>query len=251
MTDLLGDLGAAAMRLHRAGGYRLLEELELIEELVPVTGRRVLELGCGAAWMTRLLAQRLGAAAVTATEVDRAQHAKNLALGDLPAVTFRLGGAEAIAEPDASYDMVFMFKSLHHVPPDLMDRALSEVHRVLKPGGLLYCSEPVYTGPFNEVMRLIQDEQVVREAAFAALRGAVRQGGFGLAAEVFFESAASYPDWPSFASRFVDVTHSERHLDAAQRAVIRAAFERHLTPAGARFLKPHRVDLLRRLPAVA
>ncbi|WP_295459088.1 class I SAM-dependent methyltransferase [uncultured Thiodictyon sp.] len=248
MTELPGHLGATAMRLHAAGEYRLLEELDLIQELVPVRGLRVLELGCGAAWMTRLLAQRLGAAAVTATEVDRIQHEKNLALGELPAVTFHLGGAAAIADPDATYDLVFMFKSLHHVPPDLMDLALTEIHRVLKPGGLLYCSEPVYQGPFNEVMRLIEDERVVREAAFTALQRAVGQGRFALAAEVFFESAATYPDWPGFEARFVDVTHSERHLDDNQRAAIRAAFERHLTPAGARFLKPHRVDLLRRLP---
>ena len=178
--------------------------------------------------------------------MDRVQHAKNLALGDLPCVSFRFGGAEAIEDPDGAYDLVFLFKSLHHVPPELMDRALAEIHRVLKPGGLLYCSEPVYQGSFNELMRLIQDEKEVREAAFAALQRAVGQGTFGLAAEVFFESAGTYPDWPSFESRFIDVTHSERHLDAARRAAIRAAFELHLTLAGVRFRKPHRVDLLRR-----
>ena len=246
MTEVRDNGGASAMRIHAAGEYRPMEELEVIRELAAVRGLRVLELGCGAAWMTRLLVDPLGAAAVTATEVDRVQHAKNLALTDLPAVTFRFGGAEAIADPDGAYDLVFLFKSLHHVPPDLMDRALAEIHRVLKPGGLLYCSEPVYQGPFNDVMRLIQDEKEVREAAFAALQRAVGQGTFGLAAEVFFESVGTYPDWPSFESRFVHVTHSERNLDAARRAAIRAAFERHLTPTGARFSKPHRVDLLRR-----
>jgi SAM-dependent methyltransferase len=53
-------------------------------------------------------------------------------------------------------------------PNDAEDQALAEVHRVLKPGGRLYCSEPVYWGSFNEIMRLIDDERIVREAAFAA-----------------------------------------------------------------------------------
>ncbi len=233
------------MRIRTERGYRAIEEVDLIEELVSVAGLRVLELGCGAAWMTRQLAERFGAAAVTATEVDRIQHEKNLVL-DLPGVSFRYGGAEAIVDPDETYDLVFMFKSLHHVPVSLMDRALAEVHRVLRPGGQLYCCEPVYWGPFNDLMRLIDDERVVREAAFGALGRAVDQGLFELETEAFFESEGLYPDWPTFEARFIDVTHSERNLDTARRAEIRAAFERHLTPQGARFQKPHRVDLLRK-----
>lgn len=235
----------AAMRIHDPEAYRELEEIDLMEELIPLAGLRVLELGCGAAWMTRQLVERLGAAGVTATEVDRIQHAKNLTL-DLAGVSFRLGGAESIADPDQRYDAVLMLKSLHHVPVPLMDRALEEIHRVLRPGGRFYCSEPVYWGPFNDLMRLIDDERVVREAAFAALIRAVGQGLFELETEIFFQSEGTYADWPSFEARFVDVTHSERNLDAARRAGIRAAFERHLTPDGARFLKPHRVDLLRK-----
>jgi hypothetical protein len=42
MIDLLGDLGAAAMRLHAAGECRSLEELDLTQESVPVRGLRVL-----------------------------------------------------------------------------------------------------------------------------------------------------------------------------------------------------------------
>ena len=236
------------MSINRPEAYQHLEEIDLLAELVPMAGLEVLELGCGAAWTTRQLVERLGAAAVTATEVDRIQHEQNLGLTGLPQVSFRYGGAEAIADPDGTYDLAIMLKSLHHVPVHLMDQALTEIHRVLKPGGRLYCSEPVYWGPFNEVRRLIQDEQVVREAAFAALQRAVASGLFTLEAEVFFQSAGTYPDWPSFESRFIRVTHSERNLDADQLAAIRAAFERHLTPTGARFEKPHRVDLLRRVP---
>ena len=236
---------AATMRIHADDRYRSCEEIDLMEELLRLRGRRVLELGCGAAWTTRLLVGRLGAASVTAYEVDRVQHEKNLAL-DLPSVTFHYGGAESIAEPDSSFDVVVMLKSLHHVPVGLMDQALREVHRVLKPGGLFYCSEPVYWGPFNDLMRLIDDERVEREAAFAALARAVGEGHFALEQERFFQSDGIYPDWQTFEARFIDVTHSERNLDAERRAEIRAAFERHLTPEGARFQKPHRVDLLRK-----
>ena len=228
--------------------YRRADELDILRELAPPSGLKVLELGCGAAWMTRQVATLLGAARVTATEVDTIQHAKNLAIEDLPSVDFRLGGAEFIADADGTYDLVLMLKSFHHVPVDLMDRAMTEIHRVLVPGGLLYVSEPVYWGDFNEVMRLIHDELEVRTAAFEALKRAVQSGLFAHERELFFEAEGLYPDWERFAQRFIQVTHTDHALDDAQMAQIRAAFEQHLGPEGAHFLKPHRVDLLRRRP---
>ena len=42
------------------------------------------------------------------------------------------------------------------------------------------------------------------------------------------------------------VTHTEHRIDAELYARIKAAFERHLGPDGARFLRPSRVDLLRK-----
>ncbi|EXJ13407.1 class I SAM-dependent methyltransferase [Imhoffiella purpurea] len=235
------------MRINDPTAYRRCGELEAIEELVDVAGREVLELGCGAARMTRALATRFGAAHVTATEVDRIQLDKNLAIADLPGVTFRYGGAESIEDPDGTYDLVFMFKSLHHVPGQLMPRALAEIHRVLAPGGRLYVSEPVYWGEFNDLMRLINDEREVRQAAFSALRDAVDSGLFQVEREVFYEDEGVYADWEGFAARFIQVTHTALDFDEKRIAAIRAAFERHLTPDGARFLKPHRVDLLRRI----
>ncbi len=237
-----------AMILTEPDAYQHCEESDVLRSLVPVAGRRVLELGCGAAWMTRQLATELGVAQVIATEVDRIQHAKNLTILDLPNVVFRVGAAEAIAEPDGAFDAVFMFKSLHHVPMESMDRALREIHRVLVPGGFLYVSEPVYWGAFNEVMRLIHDERLVRTAAYEALGRAIDAGLFRLERQVFYASEGLYPSWDVFAERFIQVTHTALDLDAARIAEVRAAFEHRMTPEGARFLKPHRVDLLRRQP---
>jgi SAM-dependent methyltransferase len=234
------------MRINDPAAYVEATEEGIIERLLPLEGKRVLELGCGAAWMTRLVAERFAPAQIVATEVDLVQHRKNLASAPPPGVSFRYGGAEAIDDPDGSYDAVFMFKSLHHVPVDLMAESLGEIHRVLAPGGHLYVSEPVYWGPFNDLMRLIHDERIVREAAFAALKNAVDSGLFALDAEAFFQSPGTYTTWEAFEDRFLKVTHTELNIEAERYERIRKAFLAHLTPTGAHFLKPHRVDLLRR-----
>ena len=41
--------------------------------------------------------------------------------------------------------------------------------RVLRPCGLVYISEPIYAGNFNDILRLFHDEQAVRLAAPAAV----------------------------------------------------------------------------------
>jgi SAM-dependent methyltransferase len=234
------------MQLNAPDQYHTSTELDAVAALLDIRDARVLELGCGDARTTRALVDRLHAAEVIATEVDQVQHQKNLTVDDLPCVRFRLGGAEAIEAADASFDAVFMFKSLHHVPIGLMDQSLVEIHRVLKPGGAALFSEPVYWGDFNALMSLIHDERRVREAAFAALCRAVDSGLFASEQEAFIQVPGSYDGWDAFSARFLDVTHTVLDIDEQRRGRIRTAFERHLTPTGAHFMKPHRIDLLRK-----
>lgn len=235
------------MKLNDPSAYQTLTEADVLARHLVLQGNRLLELGCGSAWMTRLLAERFQAAEILATEVDRIQLDKNLAITDLPRVRFRYGGAEAIEALDGHFDAVFMFKSLHHVPRELLDQALGEIHRVLRPGGLAYFSEPVYWGEFNAVLSLFHDEEEVRQLAFDALCRAAAGGRFELQAEVFFQVPGSYASWEIFEERFLKVTHTHHDLSPQLYRRVKDAFLSHMTPGGAHFLKPQRVDILRRV----
>jgi ubiquinone/menaquinone biosynthesis C-methylase UbiE len=234
------------MKIADPTATNVVNEIQLLLGELPLDDARVLELGCGKAEKTRTLAQSGRVREVIALEVDRIQHAKNLQITDLPNVHFHHAGAEAIPEADASVDIVLMFKSLHHVPVELMDQALREIARVLRPGGLAWISEPVFAGEFNEVMRVFHDEKIVREAAFAAVGKAVASGLLQLERQLFFSTRSHFDNFEQFDQRMIQVTHTDHSLSPELYDEVRRRFEAHLTPAGATFYPPQRVDLLKK-----
>jgi ubiquinone/menaquinone biosynthesis C-methylase UbiE len=224
-------------------------ETEIYHRLLSLDGKHILELGCGSAAITRDIATAGPDRRITALEVDKIAHDKNLQVTDLPNVTFGLAGAEDIPLEDESVDVVFMFKSLHHVPLELMDQSMLEIRRVLKPGGLAYISEPVFAGEFNEVLRLFHDEQKVREAAFHTVKKAVDNGLFSLVEETFFNSPMQFESFADFENRIIGATHTEHRLDESLYRLVKQRFEAHVGGDGAHFLMPVRVDLLQKPPA--
>lgn len=222
------------------------QENEIYENKLSLDGKHLLELGCGKAYISRMIATKGEDRSLVAMEVDEIQHKKNLQIDDLPHVRFVLSGAQDIPENDNTFDVVFMFKSLHHVPLDLMDKSLEEIHRVLKPGGIAYLSEPVFDGDFNEIIRLFHDEEVVRQAAFASIEKAVKEELFLLDEEIFFCTPRHYDSFDVFEGRFIKVTHTDHQLSADQMTKVRNQFLQHMTEDGADFLVPVRVDVLRK-----
>lgn len=222
------------------------DELELLQSLVDLPQHsRIIELGCGSAHLSRTLLQRFPGCDVTGLEVDERQMAKNQ-LQPQERLHFVQAGAQTIPFGDGAFDLALMLKSLHHVPLDLLDQALNEVHRVLRPQGLLYVSEPVFAGALNEVMRLFHDEEIVRAAALRAVQAAVASGAWEQVDEVFFETPVHYRDFAEFEQRMIGVTFVTHQLDAATLAAVRERFEPHMTADGAHFVRPMRINLLRR-----
>lgn len=222
------------------------DELLVLAELLALPGAEIIELGCGNARLARELLRRFPGTHVTGLEVDALQHAKNL---DAPqdGLTFLAAGAQAIPLPDASFDLALMLKSLHHVPIAAMTQALDEVARVLRPGGYLYVSEPIYDGALNEIVRLYNDEGEVRAAAQAALDQAVQAGTvWEQVAEKRFAMPVRWRSFEEFEQRMMRPTFADHRLDEAKVARVRAAFEPHCGPDGAAFVRPMHVRLLRR-----
>jgi ubiquinone/menaquinone biosynthesis C-methylase UbiE len=97
------------------------------------SGKSVLEVGCGTG--TDLLQFARGGALVTgldltprSIEIVRRRFEVYGYEGQ-----FAIGDAENLAFPGESFDLVYSFGVLHHTPDT--ERAISEVRRVLKPGG--------------------------------------------------------------------------------------------------------------------
>lgn len=224
----------------------LRDELDLLADLVPLNGQRIIELGCGNARLARALLQRHAGSQLVGLEVDAVQHAKNIA-NPQERLLFMAGSAEAIPFPDTSFDGAMMLKSLHHVPLDGMDQALAEVARVLKPGGWFYVSEPIFGGALNEIVRLYNDENTVRRAAQAALDRALAAGRFWeFAAERRFAQPAHFRDWTEFEQRMLYPSFADHFITPALAERVRAAFMSHMTADGAHFVRPMHVRVLRR-----
>ncbi len=107
-----------------------------------VEGGLVLEIGCGRGVGTEIIFERFGAREVHAFDLDPDMIER--AWGRLyryPPKRLRLfvGDAAAIDAEDASYDAVFDFGIIHHVPA--WQQAVAEVARVLKPGGRFFFEE--------------------------------------------------------------------------------------------------------------
>jgi SAM-dependent methyltransferase len=127
-------------------------------------GSNVLEVGPGPGITTDLLHTRVPQ--LTCVEIHR---------GFADSLSRRMKGtnvkvvcedATAMSFPDASFDGALSFTMLHHVPsPTLQDRLLSEVARVLRPGGIFAGTDSVYSRGFR-LLHLFDTMVVVDPATF-------------------------------------------------------------------------------------
>lgn len=114
------------------------EEINLpaLLELLPVPGRRTLDLGCGEGRLGRVLqslGHRVAGIDASATMVRLA------ASHEMPELSVVADAAE-LPFADGAFDLVVAYMTLHDV--DRMPRAMAEVARVLEPGGRLCMAIP-------------------------------------------------------------------------------------------------------------
>ena len=124
--------------------------------------RNVLDIGCGTGRL--LAAARLRWPLAQFTGVDPAPHMISAAQQLNPDTTFKLSMAEALPIPDNSVDMVLSSMSFHHWADHAL--AISEIVRVLQPGGLFCLAD------HNAVLFNLLGERAKSKRQVAALFGA-------------------------------------------------------------------------------
>jgi ubiquinone/menaquinone biosynthesis C-methylase UbiE len=130
------DVRLRLMFLGRIGAVRALPlDLAAIRP-----GERVLDVGCGTGELTLAASRRTGPGG-SVYGIDAAPEmievARHKAERAGQAVHFLVEPVEALNFADGSFDVVLSSFMMHHLPADLKRRALTEIRRVLRPGGRL------------------------------------------------------------------------------------------------------------------
>lgn len=212
------SFGAASRSYDAAAWLQDLVRDELLSRLplLPAPPRAVLDLGAGTGIASRELKRRFRRAQVTAVDIaaPMLQVARKHSRFWRP-IRFVEADARSLPFEDASFDLVFsslMLQWLH--PPDA---ALAEMHRVLRPGGLLLLSS---FGP--------ETLQELREAWAAADQG-VHVNAF-----IDMHDLGSALHRAGFAEPVLDTDRHLRHYPDAR------ALMRELKDLGARNLDARR-----------
>lgn len=204
-----------------------INSIDVIEQLVSLEGKFLIDAGCGSMDFTRPLAER--GARVLAIDPDPIQAQINRTMEPIANLEFVETGAQKMPVEDHSVDGIFFSYSLHHVPIGDYSQVFAEVIRVLRNDGFLCVIEPT-TSPLNEVMKLFHDEDIERAAAQQALvdlaipkfHSAEKFGYHGFTQYESFDQYAKH-----YASRSFNTLYSDEDVYAD---AVREAFEFHGKP---------------------
>jgi SAM-dependent methyltransferase len=230
----------------------LANDLTVLERLVPLSGRDVVDVGCGPGVLVRALAAR--GARVTGVEISESQLAAAVRDDDGSGARYEVGLGQRLPLSEESTDVVVFMRTLHHVPPSEMLSALGEARRVLRPDGVVYIAEPLTEGDFFELTSMVEDEREVRAAAQRAIADA-GEAGLDRVESLEYDVRLCLADLDAFRARIVSVDPSRGELFEQRKTQLAEAFARLGEPGerpGERcFLAPMRVDVLRVGGAVA
>lgn len=123
-------------------GHRPVGEQAIAKMCLP-SDARVLDVGCGSGWASRLIAQKAERGRVVGIDIaDEMIKLSQESSRDFPNAEFQIASAEKLPFANGEFTHAFSMESLYYYGD--MSRALREIHRVLAPGGLFVTVVDLY-----------------------------------------------------------------------------------------------------------
>jgi ubiquinone/menaquinone biosynthesis C-methylase UbiE len=110
-------------------------------------GEQALDVGCGTGTLALEVARRVGRTGrvvgidPSAEQITRATTKAARRYGPHASIEFQIGVIEHLPFPDQTFDVVISTLMMHHLPAGLKRQGLTEILRVLKPGGRLVMAD--------------------------------------------------------------------------------------------------------------
>jgi len=136
--------------------YIEIKELRKLSQLP--SGKKILEIGCGNGWGTKLIKKYFSPIEIQAIDLDPKMINIAKANNNDSKTVFVLGDATKLLYKDDYFDAIFDFGIIHHIPN--WKTCLDELKRVLKPGGQLLIedlSTETFATPFGRLLKKILD----------------------------------------------------------------------------------------------
>lgn len=135
-----GNIFHAGLNDNHLANKKLVDNMPL-----PADGRvsNVLELACAVGMSSDFLKRRFPDARVVATDISApfVRYAHKRAVDQGLDIDFKQMAAEDLTFPDNSFDAVFVHILFHELPGAVARKAVAEVYRVLRPGGVFAISD--------------------------------------------------------------------------------------------------------------
>jgi len=142
------DFFAGYSQLHRqVHGLAGAAEWPAVKALLPdLTGKRVLDLGCGFGWFAHFT-RKNGAASVLGLDLSEKMIARARADTSDPTIQYRIADLERLDLPEASFDFAYSSLAFHYIED--IGRLTLSVFRALVPGArfVFTIEHPIYMAP--------------------------------------------------------------------------------------------------------
>lgn len=129
-------------------------------KLLPLAGRRILDVGCGRGeWLLDLL--RWGAHADQLSGIDLSPDRVDEFRAIVPAADVRVGNAAVLPWPDGHFDIALQSTVFTSILDPAMKRAVAaEMLRVLRPGGVVLWYDFFLNNPRNRAVRGVPESEI-------------------------------------------------------------------------------------------